>query len=108
MARRTHYRNGDEITLACGCNDCSPSCINGVLSHETGCPSAWKDEPKQCTECDQPIYSQFPRLCDFCQEELDEANRLHDLEELEGEPDEDDEDTVLEDTPSNRQRRGAA
>lgn len=42
--KRTHYRNGDEIHLSCGCNSCSPCRINGVLCHETGCPDAWRDD----------------------------------------------------------------
>lgn len=48
---RTHYRNGDEITLACGCDSCSPSRINGVLCHEAGCPDAWRDCPVDCFTC---------------------------------------------------------
>ena len=81
MARRTHYRNGDEITLACGCNDCSPSCINGVLCHETGCPSAWKDEAKTCDECGQKFYERRGTTCTPCLDATD------DFEELEGEDD---------------------
>jgi hypothetical protein len=57
---RTRYRNGDEIRLACGCNDCSPTRINGVLCHEQGCPSAWKDYAKTCIECDASFYSPNP------------------------------------------------
>jgi hypothetical protein len=54
---RTRYRNGDEIRLACGCNDCNPTRINGVLCHEQGCPSAWKDHARTCVECDAKFYS---------------------------------------------------
>lgn len=58
MARpRTRYKNGDEIHLACGCNDCSPSRINGVICHEAGCPSAWKDSAWECIECNARFYS---------------------------------------------------
>jgi hypothetical protein len=54
---RTRYRNDDEIHLACGCNDCAPAMINGVLCHEQGCPSAWKDYAKRCVTCDAKFYS---------------------------------------------------
>jgi len=49
---RTHYRNGDEITLQeNGCDGCSPMMINGVLCHEQGCPEAWRDCVKECLWC---------------------------------------------------------
>ena len=49
---RTTYRNGDEITLtATGCNGCSPSMINGMFCHESGCPDAWRDEVRECRWC---------------------------------------------------------
>jgi hypothetical protein len=51
MARRTNYRNGDEISLSCGCDGCSPSRINGVLCHEHGCTDAWRDEIRECQNC---------------------------------------------------------
>lgn len=56
MAKRKRYKNGDSIHLGCGCNDCSPSRINGVLCHEQGCPSAWKDRRKECLECGAGFY----------------------------------------------------
>lgn len=41
---RSTYRNGDSIGLAWnGCDGCSPSMIQGVFCHETGCPDAWRD-----------------------------------------------------------------
>lgn len=49
--KRTHYRNGEEIGLSGGCDGCSPSRINGVLSHESGCPHAWKDHQVECKNC---------------------------------------------------------
>jgi hypothetical protein len=49
--RRTHYENGDAIALACGCDGCSPSRINGILCHETGCPDRWRDCVAECFEC---------------------------------------------------------
>lgn len=48
---RTHYLNGDEISLAGGCDGCSPCMVNGVLCHEHGCPDAWRDQPVACFEC---------------------------------------------------------
>ena len=56
---RTHYRNGDEISLQHnGCDGCSPSTIGGalglsvgMLAHEAGCPDAWRDSKGECCEC---------------------------------------------------------
>jgi hypothetical protein len=31
--------------------------INGVLCHESGCPDAWKDYPKECRCCGRKFYS---------------------------------------------------
>lgn len=89
MARRTHYRNGDEITLHCGCNDCSPNMINGVLCHEPSCPSAWKDEKVECSECGSVFFSKFATICEDCSTSLAETQDLDD--EMEGESDDDDE-----------------
>jgi hypothetical protein len=66
---RTHYRNGDEINLtACGCDGCSPSMINGVLCHESGCPDAWRDHAKECWVCGCDFYpsARFQIICDDC------------------------------------------
>ena len=52
---RTHYKNGDEISLVHGgCDGCSPSSVNGVICHEHGCPDAWKDADWTSTEDDGP------------------------------------------------------
>lgn len=49
---RTHYKNGDDITLqAAGCDSCDPSTINGRLCHERGCPDAWRDAERECPNC---------------------------------------------------------
>ena len=49
---RTHYRNGDEITLVHnGCDGCDILSINGKLSHENGCPFSWKDYKIPCCIC---------------------------------------------------------
>lgn len=47
---RTHYRNGDEITLG-SCDGCTVCRINGVLIHESGCPESWRDYKVECKEC---------------------------------------------------------
>lgn len=66
MRKRTKYRNGDTIYLRCGCNDCSPTRINGVICHEAGCPSAWKDAPRECSECSRNYYSPHRRPFNLC------------------------------------------
>lgn len=65
---RSHYRNGDEISLSCGCDGCSPSMINGVLCHEHGCPDAWRDHTAECFECgcDFLPRERGQRICDDC------------------------------------------
>lgn len=61
---RTAYRNGDSIELG-ACNGCSPAMIQGVLCHETGCPDAWRDTPRECFECgcDFLPESRFQTIC---------------------------------------------
>lgn len=66
---REHYRNGDPIELKeCGCDGCSPSRINGVLCHETGCLYAWKDHTRPCFQCGCGFYptDRFNKVCDDC------------------------------------------
>lgn len=49
---RTHYENGDEIGLqATGCDGCTPCMVNGILTHESGCPESWRDYPAECRGC---------------------------------------------------------
>ncbi len=64
---RTHYRNGDQITLG-NCNGCNPSTINGVLCHESGCPDAWRDYTRECFECgcDFLRESRHQNTCEDC------------------------------------------
>jgi hypothetical protein len=88
---RTNYRNGDEISLSCGCDGCSPSMINGVLCHESGCPDAWKDRPVSCFECGCQFYrteSIHQRNCSDCSEPNlpDEDDTLYDAEGEELQP----------------------
>lgn len=65
---RKHYNNGDEISLACGCDGCSPSRINGVLCHETGCPDAWRDQVRECKNCGSD-FSPENKRDEFCSDE---------------------------------------
>ena len=71
---RTNYRNGDEIGLACGCDGCSPSMINGMLCHERGCPEAWRDRQVACFECGCDFYpeSRDHRICPDCLEWMEQ------------------------------------
>lgn len=66
--KRTHYRNGDKITLACGCDSCNPAMVNGVLCHEQGCQDAWRDYLAECRECGMEFYPEErgDRLCSGC------------------------------------------
>lgn len=65
---RTHYRNGEEITLSCGCDSCNPARINGTLCHEQGCPDAWRDYLVECCECGMEFYPEErgQRHCSGC------------------------------------------
>ena len=38
-----------------GCNSCEILYINGVRTHETGCPEAWRDETRNCKWCGTPF-----------------------------------------------------
>ena len=33
------------------CNSCETMTINGVHTHEIGCPEAWRDYDRECKEC---------------------------------------------------------
>lgn len=72
---RTHYRNGDECSLG-NCNGCQMISINGIACHETGCPDAWRDQPKECFECGCEFLreTRHQRTCEDCQniEPMDE------------------------------------
>ena len=67
MGRRTHYRNGDEISLG-GCNGCNPVMINGVFCHEAGCPDEWRDYARACRVCGFDFYphERFQNICESC------------------------------------------
>ena len=41
---RDHYLNGDPIDLKHnGCDGCAVTSVNGQITHERGCPYAYKD-----------------------------------------------------------------
>lgn len=66
MRKRSRYKNGDYIYLHTGCNSCTPSRINGVLCHESGCPDAWKDKRLICEECLGGFFSPRPDKVPVC------------------------------------------
>jgi hypothetical protein len=33
------------------CNSCEMLAINGIATHEIGCPDSWKDYKKECKWC---------------------------------------------------------
>jgi len=37
------------------CQSCEQLTINGVVTHELGCPDAWRDETRTCKWCGQPF-----------------------------------------------------
>ena len=72
---RTHYRNGDEITLQrSGCDGCSMFSINGDGVHELGCPHEWKDKQRSCRLCGFDFYpaERHQALCQDCIDETEE------------------------------------
>lgn len=67
---RSHYNNGDEVTfIENNCDGCSPSVINGLLCHESGCPDEWKDRSRDCAECGDTFFAEnrFQRMCVSCE-----------------------------------------
>jgi hypothetical protein len=65
---RNSYRNGEPIVGPSGCDDCQALMINGVLCHEAGCPSAWKDYRVECRECGVEFYPEWrgQSICEGC------------------------------------------
>ena len=66
---RTHYRNGDEITLVHnGCDGCDILSINNRLSHENGCQFSWKDYKISCRLCGYSFLrsERDQVMCDDC------------------------------------------
>lgn len=50
------------------CNSCNLATINGVRSHEHGCPDAWKDTTVACNECEDAFLreNKFQVKCEAC------------------------------------------
>jgi hypothetical protein len=55
------------------CDQCQIAYINGVRCHETGCPSAWRDEVRECKECGTEFEPE-ERTQRFCSEECAELH----------------------------------
>jgi hypothetical protein len=55
------------------CPDCEILYINGVRCHEHGCPSAWKDEDRECPWCGQYFRPTDPDQ-KYCSDECLEAH----------------------------------
>ena len=50
MPTVTRVRDGKTVKVVC-CESCEPLVIQGLISHEQGCPDAWKDEVRECRWC---------------------------------------------------------
>jgi len=50
------------------CESCEILIINGVRCHEIGCPSAWRDEVRECRWCGCEFRPEDPGQ-DYCSEE---------------------------------------
>jgi len=78
------------------CQSCKQLRINGVVTHETGCPDAWKDYTRTCKCCGQefkPIeryqeccehtcwvaYSGVDCDCELCRVEDESINQAAEL-----------------------------
>lgn len=50
------------------CPGCQLLRINGVVTHEGGCPEAWKDEVRECKWCGFPFRPEdrHQRCCSPC------------------------------------------
>jgi len=51
------------------CDQCESLTINGIPTHEHGCPEAWRDTPKRCFQCGFDFTPQEYRaetLCPDC------------------------------------------
>lgn len=50
------------------CNSCRVLYINGIRCHEHGCPDAWLDQTRECSECgcDFAPETRYQTVCDEC------------------------------------------
>ena len=53
------------------CHSCNLLRINGLVTHEIGCPEAWKDYTRECAWCGQEFKPETEHqdcCCDDCAE----------------------------------------
>jgi hypothetical protein len=55
-AAETFRRRHRGHTIGAICDSCASLIINGQFCHEQGCPVAWRDMPKRCTDCGCNFY----------------------------------------------------
>lgn len=81
------------------CHSCELLRINGVVTHEIGCPDAWRDEVRECKNCGQKFLPEerYQECCSHsctvsyegidcnCEECSAEAEHINQLAEREGE-----------------------
>ncbi len=48
------------------CQGCEAVSINGILSHEHGCPEAWRTQTRECRNCGSEFSPETPHetFCD--------------------------------------------
>lgn len=53
------------------CDNCQTLAINGILTHEQGCPDYWKTVPTKCFDCGCEFQREhkFDKLCTDCEGE---------------------------------------
>lgn len=56
------------------CQSCEVLYINGVKTHEIGCPEAWKDYKRECAWCGQKFLPEDRRQ-ECCSDECAESYR---------------------------------
>lgn len=61
------------VKLAGGCDSCEMLTVNGVPTHEHGCPKAWMNRKKKCFECgfDFVPENRFDSVCQDCKESIE-------------------------------------
>lgn len=71
------------------CHSCEMLRINGTVTHEIGCPDAWRDEVRECKNCGEKFlpteqgqdccshicmvtYNNFSCDCEICQSPIED------------------------------------